>query len=232
MSVKISELDSSHFGKKIARAPASTVDDARVINSECRKEDIDLVIVRCDTQDTMVVEGLKYRGFEEIDVLVWYRKDLQDIPEADEYIREAKDEDWPAIEKIARAAFANYDSHYARIDAKLKTNKSTEAYVNWATSNRPGTKMLVYDDGWIKGFILVDLKMSGHLYGVDPHTQGQGIGSKLVIAAMNEVKKTGVDTFSISTQKQNKNSIRVWEKLGFVESRSFYTFHKWYKEQV
>lgn len=232
MSIKISELDSSHFGKKIARAPASPIDNAREIDRECRKEDIDLVIVRCNAQDTMVVDELKHRGFEEIDVLVWYRKDLHDIPEADEHIREVKDEDWPAIEKIARAAFTNYDSHYARIDAKLKTNKSTEAYVNWATSNRPGTKMLVYDDEWIKGFILVDLITSGHLYGVDPHTQGQGIGGKLIVAAMNEVKNSGEDTFLISTQKQNKSSIRVWDKLGFKESRSFYTFHKWYKEQV
>lgn len=232
MSIKISELDSKHFGKKIARAPASTIDNARDIDRECRKEDVDLAIVRCDAKETMVVEGLKYRGFEEIDVLVWYRKDLLDVPVVDKYVREVKDEDWPIIEKIARAAFTNYDSHYAKIDAKLKTNKSTEAYVNWATSNRPGTKMLVYDDGWLKGFILVDIDHSGHLYGVDPHVQGQGIGKKLIVAAMNEVKKVGKEFFLISTQKQNKNSIKVWERLGFVESHSFYTFHKWYKEQV
>lgn len=229
MNINLSALDTQHFGTRIARCRADGFLNAKEIDHWCIENDINMVIVRCGSDELSTINDLLEKNFIQFDVLVWYKKKLMELPVTSSFIRQATKDDTVAIENIARAAFTNYNGHYHE-DKRLDAIKSTEAYVNWALSDSENIEKMVYDDGTIRGFVLVDTLMSTvPLYAVDNSSQGRGIGKILIGSALNICKQKGKETFSISTQENNLKSIGVWKRLGFEYSHAFCTFHKWYK---
>ena len=87
-------------------------------------------------------------------------------------------------------------------------------------------------DSQIVGFIT--LKMNNPqegevpLYGVSPSVQGKGVGRSLMIGALNWCATQKAERMLISTQVTNLSSQKVWIRLGFEPSHSYYTFHKWF----
>ena len=124
-----------------------------------------------------------------------------------ENIRKALPED---LERIAEIEIFNYRFNFYPIFrndefyfSELSVSKKAKEY------EAEAEKFFVYDDGAIKGFIMVDGKEIRKLF-VEPVLQGNSIGKKLLEFAVSEIKAD----FLWALEK-NKRAIAFYERNGF-----------------
>ena len=124
-----------------------------------------------------------------------------------ENIRKALPED---LERIAEIEIFNYRFNFYPIFRNDEFYFS-ELSVSGKAKEYSGEteKFFVYDDGAIKGFIMVDGKEIRKLF-VEPVLQGNSIGKKLLEFAVSEMKAD----FLWALEK-NKRAIAFYERNGF-----------------
>jgi len=81
--------------------------------------------------------------------------------------------------------------------------------------------------GYIKG-IYGDSRALIHLLSVHPDYQKKGVGSALLKAMENELKKRGSPTASVTVSEK---SMGFWEKKGFKRSPVFVMFKDFHKNE-
>jgi len=245
--VYLSSVDEQRFGIRTARTTQVTLETLPVIIEFCHENDIHFLVSRCSTSDLAVAQEMERLGFLLMDTLVYYTRDLNNIPaelippshqSGHIQVRTVFPEETEAVKRVAQRAFRDYLGHY-HADARLDPVKCDETYADWALqscrSKEVADEVLVaLQDGGIKGFLTLQLRDpdlgEGILFGVDPETQGQGIGRLLMMHAIQWFLSRGIKQMQISTQIINLASQMVWAGLGFRLSHSFYTFHKWFDE--
>lgn len=247
ITVYLSSLDEKRFGVRTARATQVTLETLPAIIEFCHENKVRFLVARCSTSDLAVAQEMERLGFLLMDTLVYYRRDLDDIPvelipsstqSGEIRVRSILPEEAEAVKQVAQRAFQDYLGHY-HADTRLDPIKSNETYADWAMqscrSKEVADQVLVaLQDDRIKGFLTLQLcgqdLGEGILFGVDPETQGQGIGRLLMMHAMQWFLSREIKQMQISTQIINLASQTVWAGLGFRLSHSFYTFHKWFDE--
>lgn len=233
-----SKLDSERFGIRAARAHIIPETLPRVLDF-CGSEKIDLLVARCATGDLIAAQNMQRLGFQLMDTLVFYRFDLlkKQIPEdkGGFPIRRLDQGDYERVRMIASAAFRGYMGHY-HADHRLDRNKCDEAYVSWAErscTKAEADEVLVAElEGSVAGFGTLRLNSAeeteGRLYAVAPEVQGRGICPSLMVASLEWTRSQGAHRMLISTQIANVSMQKIWSRLGFEFSHSYYTFHKWF----
>ena len=68
----------------------------------------------------------------------------------------------------------------------------------------------------------------GLLYAVAPEYQRRGVCPALMIHSLRWCRSQGAGRMLISTQLTNISMQKVWCRVGFEPSHSYYTFHKWF----
>ena len=238
-TVTFSEIDSQRFGLRVARAHIGADNLAQVLES-CAAERIDLLIARCATSDLATAQNMETHGFSLMDTLLFYRFDLtkRAIPEdTGEFpVRSLRPGDEEQIRAVAAAAFQGYMGHY-HADRRLDRRQCDEGYVSWAErSCIPKTAadevIVAEDKGRIVGFATLRLnspqEVEGLLFAVAPEWQGRGICRSFMIHSLRWCRSQGAQRMIISTQVGNISMQKVWCRVGFEPSHSYYTFHKWF----
>ncbi|MGO9088671.1 MAG: GNAT family N-acetyltransferase [Candidatus Sulfotelmatobacter sp.] len=238
-AVTFSEIDSARFGVRVARAHVVPENLRRVLES-CTAEKIDLLIARCPTSDLATAQDMEKHGFSLMDTLVYYRFDLakRAVPEdkGEFPVRGLRPGDEEQVRMVASAAFKGYIGHY-HADRRLDRRRCDEGYVSWAErSCIPKTaadEVLVAEHGdRVVGFATLRLnspqEVEGLLYAVAPEWQGRGICRSFMIRSLQWCRSRGAQRMIISTQVTNVSMQKVWCRVGFEPSHSYYTFHKWF----
>jgi ribosomal protein S18 acetylase RimI-like enzyme len=206
----------------------------------CASERINLLIARCSTKELYTAQKMESLGSLLMDTLVYYGFDLvkRTIPDDSprSHLRKFVPEDKTQIENVAAAAFAGYYGHY-HADPRLDPKKCDEGYVSWAvrscTSKQVADEVLVAErENKIVGFLTLRLnspkEVEGVLFGVTPEAQGVGIGRSLMVEGLKWCNDQQAKEMVISTQVTNVAVQKVWCRVGFEPTHSYYTFHKWF----
>lgn len=239
--ITLSKFEEIRFGMRSARAIISTLDELNSILHFCQEHTVKFLITRVDTHEISVVQALEKNGFQLMDTLIYYKRDLS-IPypsiSSDYEVVYASLDDLEEIQSVTRKTFKGYMNHYLA-DARLDPQKCDEVYVDWAARSckkeTADEMILVKQENRIMGYLTLRNKTSqeveGPLFAVSPESQGQGVGRILMLAGLDWARKQGGDYFVIPTQITNRASQTLWVKLGFEMENSYYTFHKWFDER-
>jgi GNAT superfamily N-acetyltransferase len=237
--IALSEIDRARFGVVTARDGHVTMDSLGAGLEFCRSRGVQLLIARCRTEDLGVAQEIEAAGGRLMDTLVYYVRVIVkgDLPEntCKVPIRPVRPAEGEAVRAIAREAFRGYRGHY-HADPRLDPLRCDEAYQDWAqrscTSRDVAGEVLVADDGALAGFATLRLNEpsegEGVLFGVAPRAQGAGIYKAFMIEGMRWCRAQGAKRMVVSTQVTNLAVQKVWSRLGFEPSESFYTFHVWF----
>lgn len=238
--VQLSAIDEERFGFPIARAKDVTVDTLPAILNFCQSQNIKMLIARCVTTDLPVAQRMESHGFQLMDTLVYYQYDFskKTIPEdiGKVPVRPVQPAEIEAVKQVAKTSFAGYQGHY-HADPRLDAKKSDEGYISWAVrsveSRDVADEVLVAMlDEKVVGFATLRLNSphegEGVLFGVAPEAQGHGIYRSFMIQGMRWCQAQGATQMVVSTQVTNIAVQKVWCRVGFEPSLSYYTFHKWF----
>lgn len=240
VQVDLSPLDEARFGVRSARAYVANEDDLTSVNRFCFENNVTFLIVRCPASALQTIQAMESDGFQLMDTLIYYRRDLQKTPiPADEGsvpVRPIRPGDEAAVVAIAVEAFQGYFGHY-HADPRLDRAQCDAVYTSWAkrsaTSREVADEVLVAEmDGRIAGFATLRFNSAdegeGVLFGVAPFAQGRGIYRSFMVRSMQWCAEHGRRYMIVSTQITNLAVQKVWVRLGFEPSHAYYTFHKWY----
>lgn len=240
--VRLSAIDTERFGIPIARAQDLTVTDLPGVVDFCRTHSVRMLVARCRTADVNAAQAMEAAGFQIMDTLVYYVYKFARSPIPPDQnpvaMRFVRPGDEQQVERIARLAFQGYRGHY-HADARLDRQKADQAYISWAvrscTSRDVADDVLIaHNDEDILGFATLRMNTpqegEGVLFGVAPAAQGQGIYRSFMIRAMHWTQQQQAEQMVVSTQVDHIAVQKVWARLGFVMSHSYYTFHKWFDE--
>lgn len=234
----LSPIDKERFGIVTARDPHVTAETLGAALEYCRANRVELLIARCAADDLGVAQSLESAGGRLMDTLVYYSRSLDaPLPEGAcaVPIRPARPEDAAGVRRVASESFRGYRGHY-HADPRLERERCDEIYPSWAHRScvEPGvaTRVLVADhEGRIAGFLTMLERGPDEqeivLNGVEPRLQRHGIYRSLVVSAIGAAHADGAKRLGVSTQLTNVAVQKVWVRLGFELSRSYYTFHLW-----
>jgi RimJ/RimL family protein N-acetyltransferase len=239
-SIGISKVDTDRFGFVYVRANYVAEADIADMLAYCRDHGAGVCVARCDVGDFAAMEALENAGFRLKDTLVYYEATLEPstipMPRSAVPIRAVRPGEGDAVSALARAAFADYFSHY-HADPRFDRGKVDDAFVDWAqrscADKGVADEVFVADDGGtLGGFATLRFNDAtegeGVLFGVHPAYQGMGIYRDFMTTGMQWCLEHGRRRMIVSTQINNYTVQRAWVRLGFLHYRSFYTLHKWF----
>ncbi len=241
LEINLSAVDEARFVVRTARAYVSAKSDIPAVQSFCKENQVQFLIVRVPSNQLHTVQTLEQHGAQIMDTLIYYRRDLTrtplpELPAAPPDIRSITDADIPAVQQVAQTAFTGYLGHY-HADRRLDPTLCDAGYVEWAvrssTSRDVADDVLVaHEDGAILGFATMRINSEtqgeGVLFGVAPQAQGRGIYRGFIIHAMHWCAARSLSEIVVSTQITNIAVQKVWVRLGFEPNHSFYTLHQWF----
>jgi GNAT superfamily N-acetyltransferase len=240
--VFLSAIDEERFGIRTAKALHVTLDVLPSVVDFCKANNVTLLIARTLTSDLSVAQAMEREGFNLMDTLVYYLRDLvrRPIPATNGNIpiRPISLGEEEKVKVVAAEAFRGYFGHY-HADERLERAKCDETYVSWAVrssfSKEVADEVLVAElKDTIVGFATLRMKTpeegEGVLFGVAPTAQGLGIYSLFIIHGMEWCLSRSAKCMLVSTQITNIAVQKVWSRLGFEPSHSYYTFHKWFDQ--
>jgi hypothetical protein len=235
----ISDWDTNHFGFKVAKLNVATPNEIPQALEFCTKEEVVLLIYRCNTNDTPSTHLLEQQGFLLMDTIVDSCLDLATwrMPVDTDLsgIRWYREGDAASIVTIAEKAFKGYIGHFHK-DPKLDPDKSDSLYAKWAYNScydkSLAAGMVVAElEGEVVGFLSIvppkDGKGDFGIGGMSPNTQGKGIFPKLYLFSFDWLKSQGVTWVQDKTVVNNYAELKVLIKVGMRPFNSLYTFHKW-----
>lgn len=237
--IELSPLEQARFGFVTARGELSPEASIDAVLQRARELCAEVVMLRVPTSNLKGAQQAFAHGAILADTLVYYEAAVGEPVPVELTIglryRMLGPQDAQMVETLARAAFRNYVGHF-HADDKLSRDAADETYASWAYRSCEGSPVAdavigIEDNaGDVTGFIT--LKRSGELAtielnAVSPDYQRRGIYAALVGLAMNWAAKQECRKIAVSTQLNNVAVQKVWCRLGFEPTRSYYTLHLW-----
>lgn len=235
--LRFSPLESARFGLRVFRASVDEIDADRIA-SEIERERVDVAILRLPASAIASADGLTRHGFAAIiaDTQVVYRAGLDTYAHspADPSVtlRPATRDDAALLDRMARAIFADYESHY-HANPLFARDKILDGYAEWAArhveSDDGSAAWLVEHDDKVAGFscyrIDADGTAIGVLNGVLPAMRGRGIYRGMLHQMLQRFAAMGARQFEIATQTHNTIVQRVWVRSGLSLQARYNTLH-------
>lgn len=238
--IALSALDEERFGVRTAKSKDFTWHEIPEILTQCGQSHIQLLIARCPTSDLKTTQELERRGFLLMDTLVYYEHNLHLInvivPNEKIIIRGILPGEAEDVRTLAAESFKGYRGHY-HADSRLDVHQCDDVYKSWAynsciSKDFANEVLVAVLDDKIVGFASLrinDPKESEVvLNGVLPKSQRMGIYRMLIENSLIWSIRQCVKRMIISTQITNIAVQKVWVRVGFQPTSSFYTFHKWF----
>jgi GNAT superfamily N-acetyltransferase len=237
--ISFSDIDTQRFGIRIGRALLRSKDSALIALDFCRDEEIEMLIARCNASELEVVHSMESHGFQLMDTLVYWKRDLlgKPLPLLDDSIeiRPARVGEESAVSRVAADCFQGYLGHY-HADPRLPRQECDAIYIDWAVnsciSREIADEVLVAElDRELVGFVTVRLnnpeEAEAVLNGVATRAQRKGVYASAIRHAMHWAVKNNAASMIVSTQITNIAVQKVWTRLGFEPQKFWYTFHWW-----
>ena len=210
--------------------------------AQCYQNHVQLLIARCPTLDLKTAQELEKQGFLLMDTLVYYEHNLHlkiNITLNEKIlIRTILPGEAETVRALAAEAFKGYRGHY-HADAKLDVHQCDDVYMSWArgildgtaAESRRGNQYPACDLDLV-GFATLRVndpnEGEGVLFSVSPAAQGLGIYRMFTESGLLWSIRQGMKRMIVSTQITNVAVQKVWARVGFYPTSSFYTFHKWF----
>lgn len=237
--------DSEFFGLPIARTTASglrPVDLEQAVRA-CAEAGIRCLYCELDPSDPAATARAQALGFRLIELRLRFHHDLRQPADATPLAFAepvlavdtcVQPEDIAGLEDIALSIAPQ--SRFA-VDQRFGDEASRRLYLRWLHSSlQAGTMtfLLARLAGRVAGF--ATLKAAAQflhleLIGVDPAARGQGVGARLLQAAVDAATAAGAAGIEVVTQGRNVPAIRLYERAGFRLAYATYYFHKWFDER-
>jgi dTDP-4-amino-4,6-dideoxy-D-galactose acyltransferase len=229
--------DTDILGVSVAKIISPKLNTADLLCSlqTLKKKGVKLVYWCIDSNDPISKQAaIAYEGFL-ADEKITYTQELTNytyfpFPYQDVEIY-IPDEANHELESIAMEI-----SQFSRfsIDPKLTAEQAKRLYKKWIHNSCQKIVakivLIIKKNNNIVGMVTIDEKQ-GHaalsLVGVLPSSQGQGIGKRLVYAAIAWSLKQNYTVCQVVTQKSNFKARRLYEKCGFIEEKLQYFYHFW-----
>lgn len=236
--LRFSPLESARFGLRVHRAAVETIDAARIAD-EIERERVDVAIVRLPSPALASADALAQYGLAPIlaDTQVLYGIDLAAYEPASAgaaiTLRAATRDDAALLERMARAIFADYQSHY-HANPLFSREKILDGYAEWAArhagADDGSAAWLVERDGALAGFSCYGIDRAdgvavGILNGVLPAARGHGVYRGMLHAMLEHFADLGLRRFEIATQTHNTIVQRVWTQSGLSLRTTYNTLH-------
>lgn len=237
--IELSPLEHGRFGFVTARGELTPEVSIEAVLKRAKELCAEVVMLRVPTANLKGAQQAIACGAILADTLIYYEAAVCESVSVELSLglryRVLGPQDAQMVEALARAAFRNYIGHY-HSDDKLSPEAADETYASWAYRSCEGLPVAdavigIEDDASVlAGFIT--LKRSGELASIElnavsPDYQRRGIYAALVRLAMNWAAKQGCRKISVSTQLNNVSVQKVWCRLGYEPTRSYYTLHLW-----
>ena len=241
---QLSDLDTAHFGVRIARVQLTDESSLEQAQAYCRDNAVAMLIARCSTENIATINAAEAAGFRLMDTLVYYWQK----PEPKEVgasaagvagldIRAVRSGDAAAVRILSASCFEGYRGHY-HADPRLDPARCDQAYADWAyrscLERGPDSEVFV---GEIAGEVVAFTTVVRHpadgmgenlLIGVAAEHRRHGIYGVMVSEALAWCGRKGCPQMQLSTQITNVPVQNTWMRLGFRLRESCYTLHKWY----
>ena len=239
----ISPLDSLRFGYTIAKVNEASHFREKDFLTSLKEQGVQLIISRIDSTLTEDINLLEDIGFRVKDMQVTYSFDLtrQQINPANAdpavLLREAGENDIPALSLIAAESFDNYGHYFA--NARLDKTRCREIYPDWLRRSildrQVADKVFVAEyNRQPAGFLSFKVHETGgskYAAGVQgavaQQFRGHHIFSALTVKGLLWGKETGLAREEHNVHTVNYPVNRVFSKLGFSPARAFTTLHYW-----
>lgn len=244
----LSEYDTKHFGKKIARLNPCPIEFIPSLFTKAKNDGIEMVIARCKTSDMATVHKLESVGSKLMDTIVTYHLGLDEsfkpLSNNNIKIRDFMESDTDSVIEIAELAFTNYIGHFHN-DPKLDGFLCDKLYKKWAKNS-------YYEENFADKLFVAEFELNGvtslagfHSFKIEQETncrgvltathpsfQGKGIYRALLLNSLIWATDLGLKNMYIGTQVNNLKIQKIWTSFGFTISDSYYTFHNWLTEEA
>jgi len=235
--------DSNFFELRIARVKGNTLDQekAEQIEEWSRTEGISALYFLARADSPATIRTAEETGFQLLDVRVTLERSVTDTPSCRHgsgatgvTIRPAVAQDIALLKVIAEASHSDTrffsDPHFPR-------EKARELYSTWIQLECAGRAQAVlvatssadHALAYISCHIdpAVGCGQIG-LVGVSEAARGKGLGSALVLAAVDWFRQQRAKEATVVTQGRNVTAQRLYQRCGFVTRSVQLWYHKWY----
>jgi dTDP-4-amino-4,6-dideoxy-D-galactose acyltransferase len=191
-------------------------------------EEPSFAYAKVPTDRIAAVHALEDHGFRVVDMAVRLRRNgIADLPEASDGIGPAGPEDADAVADVARNAFTRSRFHLDPAIDDAVANELKAAWTRSWFSGRRGDAMVVarFDDR-VVGFL--QLLREGptaviDLIGVAETARSRGAGAAMIGVA---ARMMATEALEVGTQAANVDSLRFYQRLGFVVIDTAYVLHR------
>ncbi|RDH39898.1 MAG: GNAT family N-acetyltransferase [Candidatus Aquirickettsiella gammari] len=235
-NTQLLDWDSDILGISVAKILSPSLNEEKLRNclQSLKKRGVKLVYWAIDSHDhTAKQAALACDGFL-ADKKITYFLDLRSLnlafPYADVEIYPAQIAS-PELEGIALeiAQFSRFSN-----DPKLTTEQANTLYKAWINNacQKIAAKivLVIKKQGFIIGMLSIDEKHGRgdlSLLGVAPDYQGQGLGKRLVYAALAWCIAQNYSFSQVVTHKANVKARHLYETCGFTQEKMEYFYHFW-----
>jgi len=233
IAVELLDWDSRFFGLRIGRLtqpPASASELGGALEA-ARGERIDCVYAVAPAEAIESAWILESAGFVVRDLRLDFARAVADAPSTGA-ARAWSEADLAALERIAEVAFTG--TRFAA-DPTFSRDAVRNLYRTWiANSCRGFADAVLVDgpDGDPFGFATLHReKHASHarigLIGIGAAHRAQGVGSRLVAAALGWAAEQGCDRLHVATQANNVGAQRLYQRNGFTTVSATAWYHLW-----
>lgn len=228
--VSMSRFEEAYLGSPAIRLTVASNGDGQPIDSilgslDCNS--VSLIAVRVPSNDDVTARYLVPVGFYQVETLVRLSRDL-DASTGRPAGNLAQLSDANACAEIARHAF-KYDRFHA--DRSIAKDAADSIKADWCRNNVLGRTDMTYVtravDGSVTGFNSIFVGEDDaviDLIAVAEAFRGKGHGRRLVNAALAGAA-ANCKRMIVSTQENNRESLALYESMGFSAEQTFSTFH-------
>jgi len=238
--------DSEHFGRRIGRVRGCVLTRETLARIErwVAREGVEGVYFLADASDPDTAPLAEEAGFRLVDVRVTLERRLRGAGGATPVqaaavavsVRQATAADVPELRRIAATSHREsrfyYDPHFDR----SRCDALYSAWIEKSCGDPDGVVLVAAaparEHGAPCGYITVTLGTGGEgrigLFAVAGAAQGQGVGGRLIAAALGWLEGRGAGTVSVVTQGRNIRAQRIYQQFG-MRSRSLELwYHRWW----
>ena len=226
MKIKYLDWDSSFFNKKIGELEIDNSTD------HFPELDYDLLYVKQKKKFELNLPG--YKEFYNETKLTFSKTLESKTRPTDKNIFSALQWADIEVEQLYDLALESGKESRFKLDKKFTKTEFTELYKRWVDNSlnqKIAKDVLVYCvKEEIRGFItssVTDENASIGLVSVSPQEQGKGLGTKLIIALEEELKKLEIKNLTVQTQEHNNGANKFYKKNGFKIIEKKIIKHYW-----
>lgn len=229
--------DSRILGISVAKILDLTLDEQKLGKAlqQLKHKGVKLVYWLIDSHDDVAIQAaLACGGFLADEKITYYLHLTQQKPLPFPYLDvEIYQADHANKQLEAIAIEIGQFSRFSR-DPKLTSAQMHRVYKTWIDNACKKTVakivLVIKREKCIIAMVTIDEKQNRgdlSLIGVNPHYQGQGLGKRLVYAALAWCMTQHYHISQVVTQQTNVKAKHLYESCGFQQEKTQYFYHFW-----